>query len=99
MGDIAVAVQFIISFCSVGLIILVALVCLALPIYFDLPWWYDVLIVQDIIVRFAVANTKKSFIEGSMSEDEAFVQVRSAERISAFLILIGLIGAVMSVVY
>lgn len=73
--------------------LLVSIIGMIPPIYFGLPWWYDLLLFQHFLFVCASRSSAESFLEGKMDEIEADGVRRVAYHVSSALMLISVIGS------
>ncbi len=86
------AVQIIFLFTKGDFII--AIIWMITPIYFGLPWWYDLLLFQYLFFECGIVSLVKSVRKGEMSFDEAQALRVAGENISSALALISFIGMI-----
>ena len=88
------AVQFVFaSGLTRGIEIFVAIPLMIYPIYSELPWWYNLLIFQHLLVACTFLTGNRLVEEDKIDEDTAYITKKFARQISAILLWISVIGS------
>lgn len=85
------AAQIIFSFVLCDVI--VAIIWMIVPIYFGLPWWYDLLLFQHLFFACGTASLSERVSRGEMDFDEAQSLRAAGYNISTALLFISVVGS------
>ena len=85
------AIQIIFSFVVCDVI--VAIIWMIAPIYFGLPWWYDLLLFQHLFFVCGTASLAEKVRKGEMNFEEAQSLRVAGYNVSTALLFISVVGS------